>query len=62
MLRLPRKNLLSIVEGDQVKLNKLIDETRNDIKKKVKELLILTPNITEMDPYVVKLLLKEDVK
>eukprot|EP00347_Sterkiella_histriomuscorum_P004239 403361214 len=62
MLRMPRKNILAIVEGDQVKINKLIDETRNDIKKKVRDLLQLTPNITEMDPYVVKLLLREDNK
>ena len=32
MLKLPRKNLLSMVEGDQVKLNKLIDDTRLEIK------------------------------
>lgn len=60
MIKLPRKNILAIVEGDQVKLNKLIDDSRNDIKKKLKELLELSPNVSEMDPYVVKLLLKEN--
>ncbi|CDW81721.1 UNKNOWN [Stylonychia lemnae] len=60
MIRLPRKNLLAIVEGDQVKLNKLIDGNRVEIKKKIKELIELSPNITEMDPYVVKLVLKQD--
>ena len=59
MIKLPRKNLLGLVEGDQVKINKLIDETRNEIKQKTKILLQENPDLTEMDPYVVKLLLSE---
>lgn len=42
-----------------MKLNKLIEETRSDIKAKVKILLQESPDISDMDPYVVKLLLTE---
>lgn len=42
-----------------MKLNKLIEDSRNELKKKLKTLMDLSPNFTDMDPYVVKLLLKE---
>lgn len=62
MLKMPRKNILAIVEGDQVKLNKLIEEARSDLKKKIKALTELSPNFSDMDPYVIKLVLKEKVQ
>lgn len=61
MLKLPRKNLVAIVEGDQVKLNKLIEDSRKELKAKIRALTELSPNFTDLDPYVVKLVLKETV-
>ena len=58
-IKLPRKNLVSIIEKEQAILVKQIDETRRDIKTKTAELLKMQPDITDMDPYVVKLLLKQ---
>jgi hypothetical protein len=49
-----------MIEAEQVKLNKQIDQARADCKKKLKELVELSPSLTEeMDPYVIKLLVKE---
>lgn len=36
MIKLPRKNLVNIIEKDQAKLIKLIDDGKKDINKKVK--------------------------
>ena len=33
-----------------------------EIKKKIKVLLEYSPNLTDMDPFVVKLVLKENIK
>ena len=51
-----------MIEAEQTKLIKLIDETRNQIKAKTRELLTLQPNLSDMDPYTVKLLLAENEK
>ena len=62
MVKLPRKNIVQIIEDEQAKLVKLIDETRAKIKNKTRELLTLQPNLSDMDPYTVKLLLAEQKK
>ena len=61
MVKLPRKSVVGMIEGEQARLNKLIEETRKEIKAKVRELNALGPDIAlgDMDPYVVKLLLSE---
>ena len=61
-VKLPRKNAVHRIETEQVKLTKLIDETRAKIKAKTRELLFLEPNLTDMDPYAVDLLLAEQKK
>jgi len=38
-IRLPRKNLVGMIEEDQVKVNKLIEDGRAQLKKLTKELL-----------------------
>ena len=38
MVKLPRKNIVSMLEAEQVKLNELIEKTRNEVKGKVREL------------------------
>ena len=40
----------------------MIEDSRNTIKKNIRELMVLTPNLTDIDPYVVKLLVKETDK
>jgi hypothetical protein len=45
-----------------VKLNKLIDESRSELKAKVRALTEMSPNFSDMDPYVIKLVLKENAK
>ncbi|TNV75213.1 hypothetical protein FGO68_gene7849 [Halteria grandinella] len=61
MVKMPRKNLVSMLEGEQVKLNELYDKNRGVIKGKIKELNSLSPDLlaSDMDPYVMELLLKE---
>ena len=66
MLKLPRKNIIAMVEGEQVSLNKLIDENRQGIKTKIRELFDLSGGsqipLPDVDPYVVGLLVKEERK
>ena len=62
MVKLPRKNAVQMIESEQVKLAKLIEETRNKIKQKSRQLLELQPNLTDMDPFTVGLLLREQKK
>ena len=57
IVKLPRKNLVSIIEQEQTQLTTQIDSVRDEIKLKTHKLLELQPNLTDMDPYVVKLLL-----
>ena len=57
IIKLPRKNLLNIIETEQGKLAKLIEEARKKLKQKTSDLLKLQPELTDMDPFVVKLLL-----
>ena len=59
LTKLPRKNAVQMIENEQGKLMKLIDDTRNSIKEKTAELLTLQPNLSDLDPYTVKLLLAE---
>ncbi len=47
---MPRKNILAHIEGEQVKLTKLIDETRVQIKAVARQLLCLEPNLSDLDP------------
>ena len=62
-VKLPRKNLLSMLESEQVKLTGLIDKARDSLKSKVRELNGLVGEDMlgrgEMDPYVLKLLIQE---
>ena len=62
MVKLPRKNAVHMIEAEQAKLTGLINDTRAQIKQKTSELLKLSPNISDMDPYTVKLLLAEQKK
>ena len=62
MLKLPRKNAVQHIESEQAKLIKLIDEVRASMKDKTRQLLALQPNLTEMDPFSVELLLREQKK
>ena len=48
-----------MIESEQVKLAKLIEEARGKIKDKTRQLLELQPNLTDMDPFTVELLLRE---
>ncbi len=59
MIKLPRKNAVQAIEADQAKLLKLIDETRRKIKQTTKLLFDLQPDMTDMDPYTLELLLRE---
>ena len=58
-VKMPRKNVVSMIEQEQVRLNTLIDKNREDVKARVRDLMTLTPDLTEMDPYVMKLLIQE---
>lgn len=57
-IKMPRKNMVSLIEDEQKILKDQIDEVRNDLKTKTSELLKIQPALTDMDPYVVKLLLQ----
>ncbi len=66
VVKLPRKNLVSMIEQEQVKLNNLIDENRTNCKTKVRDLTVLmggaeqmAQHMGNMDPYVLTLLMKE---
>ena len=56
--KLPRKNLLSVIEEEQKVLTEQIDKVRKDMKLRAKQLFMLEPALTDMDPYVVKMLLQ----
>lgn len=58
-VKLPRKNAVALIEAEQVKLSTMIDKTRQEIKQTTRDLLELQPNLTEMDPATVSLLLVE---
>ena len=59
LVKMPRKNAVQMIEAEQTKLTKLIEETRSNIKQKTRELLTLQPNLSDMDPFTVELLLRE---
>ena len=61
MMKLPRKNVVAMLEAEQVKLNEVTDKNRQDIKAKVRALNQLGPELAapDMDPYVLELLLRE---
>ena len=59
IIKLPRKNVVSIIEAEQATLTNQIDKARADLKQKTRELLELQPSLTDMDPYVVKLLVQQ---
>ena len=59
IIKLPRKNLLNIIETEQGKLVKLIEEARKKLKQKTNDLLKLQPELSDMDPFVIKLLLQQ---
>ena len=60
-VKLPRKNLVGILEGEQVRLGELIERNRGDVREKVRTLNQIEPDMLggEMDPYVLELLLRE---
>ena len=57
VIKMPRKNLMNVIEAEQKILLDQITKVRNDMKAKTAELYRLQPAITDLDPYVVKLLL-----
>ena len=61
IVKLPRKNVVGMLEKEQVTLNEAIEKNRNLIKAKVRELNSLGPDLAapDMDPYVLELLMKE---
>ena len=59
MIKLPRKNAVGVIEEEQVRLAKEIEQNRKAVKDKTREMIKLQPNLTDMDPYCVKLLLTE---
>ena len=60
-VKLPRKNLVSILEEEQVRLGELIEKNRAEVKEKVRMLNQMEPDMLrgEMDPYVLEMLLRE---
>ena len=59
-VKLPRKNVVTMIEAEQVRLNELIDKNRAEVKARARDLMVLGPDLgSEMDPYVLKLLLQE---
>ena len=61
-VKMSRKNAVALIESEQVKLGKMIDKAREEIKQTTRELLTLQPNLSDMDPHTVKLLLTEQQK
>ena len=59
IIKMPRKNLVSVIEKEHAILTEQITKVRNEIKQKIKELIALQPAVLDMDPYVVKLLLQQ---
>ena len=59
IVKMPRKNVVSLIEKEQATLVTQIDKVREELKAKTRELLRLQPALTDMDPYVVKLLLQQ---
>ena len=65
MVKMPRKNLVSMLEGEQVRLTELTDKNRADCKAKVRDLMQCMGGKEEMsrlmggdmDPYVLQLLM-----
>ena len=57
-IKMPRKNMVSLIESEQTILKDQIDEVRNELKSKTAELLKIQPALTDMDPFVIKLLLQ----
>jgi len=58
-IKVDRKQLLNMIEKDQVQLNKAISEERENMRKHIKNLHELKPNILELDPYIRDLLIRE---
>ena len=60
-LKLPRKNLVTMIELEQVRLNSRSEAARLDIKKRVRDLKQMGSLETlDMDPYVLEMLVKEE--
>ena len=57
IIKMPRKNCVNLIEKEQAVLITQIEKVRAEIKQKTSELLIMQPALTDMDPYVIKLLL-----
>lgn len=51
--------MVSLIEDEQKILKEQIDDVRNELKVKTSELLKIQPALTDMDPFVVKLLLQQ---
>ena len=48
-----------MIEEDQTNVLKLVDEKRNELKRKTRELISLQPSMLQMDPVVIDLLTRE---
>ena len=59
-IKMPRKNLVSLIEKEQKTLVDQIEKVRFELKEKTQLLLKIQPTLTDMDPYVVKLLLQQN--
>ena len=58
-LKVDRKQLLSMLEEDQKKLTKAINDERAQMKDNIRKLHNLNPDLISMDPYVKELLIRE---
>ena len=59
MLKLPRKNVVSLLEQNQVKLTAEIEATRQEQKRVCASLLALQPRLSDMEAGVAAMLLRE---
>ena len=59
-IKIDRKRLLKLIEEDQTKLTKGIDDERGNMKKIIEKLNKLNTNLIEFDPYIKDLLIREE--
>ena len=59
-IKVNRKQLLHLIENDQVKLTKAIQEEREGMRKKIEKLYGFNTNLIELDPYVKGLVEREN--
>eukprot|EP00826_Nyctotherus_ovalis_P050640 TRINITY_DN6235_c0_g2_i2.p1 TRINITY_DN6235_c0_g2~~TRINITY_DN6235_c0_g2_i2.p1 ORF type:complete len:175 (-),score=62.22 TRINITY_DN6235_c0_g2_i2:145-669(-) len=59
-IKVDRKRLLHLIEGDQAKLTKAIEDERAAMKEKIEKLHTFNTNLIELDGYVRELLAREE--